>query len=67
MYNSPRNMKRHEVQWRTGLSCTEIYRRMAQGTFPKQYKIGVRAVAWRSDQVDAWVMERVKAAAGAQP
>jgi prophage regulatory protein len=54
-----------EVKDRTGLSKTEIYRRMDEGTFPKVIPLGKRSVAWRSDELDAWFDERI--AAGAQP
>jgi prophage regulatory protein len=54
-----------EVKDRTGLSKTEIYRRMDEGTFPKVIPLGKRSVAWRSDELDAWFDERI--AAGTQP
>ena len=39
------------------LSRSEIYRRIALGTFPKPIKIGERAVAWDADQIQAFVRE----------
>jgi len=39
----------------TGLSKSEIYRRMNKGTFPKPLKLGARAVAWPAAEIDAWV------------
>lgn len=52
-------MRLPEVKNRTGLSRTEIYRRMDDGTFPKAIPLGKRSVAWRSDEIDAWIEERI--------
>jgi prophage regulatory protein len=54
-----------EVKDRTGLSKTEIYRRMDEGTFPKVIRLGKRSVAWRSDELDAWFAERIASTPGA--
>ena len=45
----------------TGLSRSEVYRRIAGGSFPKPVKIGPRASAWIESEVAAWVSERVTA------
>lgn len=42
----------------TGLGRSTIYLYMSQGTFPKQRKLGERAVGWRSGDVFRWVAER---------
>jgi len=44
-----------EVRHRTGLSTATIYRKMAEGTFPKHRKLSVHVVAWYEGDVDAWV------------
>jgi prophage regulatory protein len=44
-----------EVKRRTGLSKTEIYRRMAANLFPRQRKISPRVAAWPDNLIDAWV------------
>jgi prophage regulatory protein len=36
------------------MSCSTIYRRIAEGTFPRPIKISPRSVRWRSEDVDAW-------------
>ena len=41
----------------TGLSHSTLYYLMKKGTFPKQVKIGVRAVAWRKLDIDAWLAQ----------
>lgn len=42
----------------TGMGTTFIYTEMAAGRFPRQRKIGRRAVAWREDEVRAWQAEK---------
>lgn len=48
------------VEAQTGLSKSEIYRRIKEGTFPKPLKLGARAVAWPAAQVDAWVKSLIQ-------
>ncbi|MEQ1511175.1 MAG: AlpA family transcriptional regulator [Lysobacteraceae bacterium] len=50
-----------QIRARTGFSRSEIYRRIALGTFPAPIKLGVRASAWNSAEVDAWITERIAA------
>lgn len=47
------------VKERTGKSRTTIYRDIAAGTFPRPLKIGARASAWDSREVDAWIAARI--------
>lgn len=44
-----------EVISRVGLSRTEIYRRIARGTFPRMIELGPRAVGWRESDIDKWI------------
>ena len=44
----------------TGLSRSEIYRRMALGQFPQQVALGVRAVAWDKREVSDWIKARIR-------
>lgn len=44
---------------RTGLSRSTMYAMIADGRFPAPVKLSVRCVAWPSDQVDAWIAERI--------
>ena len=43
----------------TGLSRSALYAHIAEGRFPRGVSIGERAVAWPSDEVAAWIDERV--------
>lgn len=53
-------MRLPEVMAKTGLGRSAIYERIAEGTFPKPVSLGGRAVAWVSDEVEAWIMARIE-------
>ncbi|MNF65287.1 Prophage CP4-57 regulatory protein (AlpA) [compost metagenome] len=61
MNNLPQLMRRRMVQDLTGLSRTTIYRLMAAGKFPRPVRIGERAVAWRADDLAAFIDSRTAA------
>jgi prophage regulatory protein len=42
---------------RTGLSVATIYRRGAQGTFPRKERIGPRSVGWYESDIDDFVAD----------
>lgn len=48
------------VETQTGLSKSEIYRRIKLGTFPKPLKLGARAVAWPSSIIEEWVRSLIQ-------
>ncbi len=54
-----------QVKARTGLSRSELYRRIASGDFPAQIKLGLgdtaRASAWDARAVDRWILDRIAA------
>jgi prophage regulatory protein len=50
-----------QVKARTGLSRSELYRRMAAGDFPQPVKLGMRASAWPAHEVSAWCEARIAA------
>ena len=51
-------LRRKKVEEITGLSRSSIYAMMANGEFPKQTKIGLRAVAWKEADVVEWMNSR---------
>lgn len=53
-------LRRKQVEARTGLSCSTIYQQMADGMFPKNVHIGVRAVGWLEAEIDGWLASRVE-------
>jgi prophage regulatory protein len=43
---------------KTGLSRSEIYRQIAEGTFPPGFAVARNARAWFEHEVDKWLVER---------
>lgn len=39
----------------TSLSRATLYRRMREGSFPKPLRIGENRVAWRYEDIEAWL------------
>ncbi len=54
-------LKLRTVIARTALSRSEIYRRVNSGSFPRPIKLGIRAIAWQSSQVNQWIAGRIEA------
>ena len=54
-----RFIKRQAVEDMTGLSCSEIYRRIAAGKFPAQVSLGPKSVVWVESEVTAWCEDRI--------
>jgi prophage regulatory protein len=49
-----------EVRQRTGLSRSTIWRMERSGVFPKRVRISVNVVAWREDEVTAWIATKIQ-------
>ena len=47
-----------EVLRQTGLSRSTIYEMVSRGDFPRQIKLGRRAVGWAADEVIEWINEK---------
>lgn len=45
---------------RTGLGKSSIYAGAKAGTFPAPVRLSARAVAWREEDIDRWVSQRIK-------
>ncbi|WP_060538537.1 helix-turn-helix transcriptional regulator [Pseudomonas putida] len=50
-----RFMRIAEVTRVTALSRNTIYKRMRDGTFPKQVRLGPNSVAWLQSDISAWM------------
>jgi prophage regulatory protein len=46
----------------TGKKRSAIYNEMAEGTFPKHFKIGARAAAWLEEDIENWKRAKLQAA-----
>ena len=62
-----RLLRLSEVQTRTALSRSTLYRKMAEGTFPEPLKVGVRAVRWPESEIEHWLATRPRATGYTQP
>lgn len=49
-----RILRLNAVLDRTGLSRSTLYRKMQNGTFPRNLQISKRCVGWRESAVEAW-------------
>ena len=49
-----RLLAKRQVEERTSLDITTIYRKMKAGTFPQPVRVGRRRVAWRESDIAAW-------------
>ena len=55
-----RLLRLREVKHLVGLGRSAIYDQVKRGHFPAPVHIGPRAVAWASDQIDAWIDSRIQ-------
>jgi len=63
---SDRFLTSRDVAQRVGLSKTEIYRRISDGTFPKQVPLGTHRIAFVESEIDAWIAARLAARDGGE-
>lgn len=54
-----RFLRRDEVSRITGLPVSTIYQMMADGKFPKNFRISPRLCAWRESEIAKWQAERL--------
>lgn len=54
-----RFIKLAEVKTLTTLSTSEVYRRIAAGTFPAQVALGPKSVVWQLSEIQAWCDARI--------
>jgi predicted DNA-binding transcriptional regulator AlpA len=55
----PRRLEREaEVCRRTGRHRSSIWRDVRSGLMPLPVRIGLRSVAWYSDEIDEWISSR---------
>lgn len=61
MNGTDRLLRRCDVEARTGLSRTSIYRLMREGLFPEPLKVGPKAVRWVESEIAGWLAARPRA------
>ncbi|MCW2337482.1 prophage regulatory protein [Sphingobium sp. B2D3A] len=57
MSNIERIIRLKTVLARTGLSRTTLYRKMGEGTFPRQVKISIHGAGWHESAVSRWIAD----------
>jgi prophage regulatory protein len=57
--NVKRFLRIADVKHATGLPVSTIYEKMAKGTFPKNFHLTPRIVAWLEDDIAAWQAARL--------
>lgn len=45
---------------KVGLSRSAIYAAISEQRFPPPVRLGIRAVGWLEEEVEAWVLQQVK-------
>lgn len=62
-----RILRRKQVEERTGLSCSTLYKLISEGKFPKPIQLsGAQAVGWIESEVDAFLRDRITASRGGE-
>jgi prophage regulatory protein len=54
-------LRRRQVEARTGLARSSIYRGIAAGSFPRPIKIGARSSGWLESEINEWLARQVAA------
>lgn len=52
-----RIIRLNTVLARTGLSRTTLYRKISEGTFPRQVRISIHGAGWYESAVDRWIAD----------
>lgn len=59
MTHPDRILRIRTVLDRTGLSRSTLYRKIADGSFPPQVKLGEHSSGWRESAIDKWIADPV--------
>lgn len=59
MSNSDRILRLPTVLSRTGLSRSTLYRKIAEGTFPRQIQISIHGAGWHESEINIWIDDPV--------
>ncbi len=59
---SIRTLRMEDLPSKVGFQPSTIYGLIAQGKFPKPYKLapGGRAAGWQETEIDTWITKRVE-------
>ncbi len=59
MAEPDRIIRMRTVLDRTGLSRSTLYRKIQDGTFPRQVQISVHGAGWRESAINGWIADPV--------
>lgn len=57
MSNAERIIRLKTVLARTGLSRSTLYRKIAEGSFPRQVPISVHGAGWHESSINRWIAD----------
>ncbi len=57
MTNTDRIIRLKTVLARTGLSRSTLYRKIGEGTFPRQVPISIHGAGWHESAVNRWIAD----------
>jgi prophage regulatory protein len=57
MTEPDRILRIRTVLQRTGLSRSTLYRKIHEGTFPRQVQISIHGAGWRESAISHWVAD----------
>lgn len=57
MPDPDRILRIRTVLQRTGLSRSTLYRKIQDGTFPRQVQISIHGAGWRESEVGRWIAD----------
>lgn len=60
MFAPDRIIRLKTVLTRTGLSRSTLYRKIAEGTFPRQVRISVHGAGWHESAINRWIADPVR-------
>lgn len=55
MPESERIIRLNTVLYRSGLSRSTVYRKIKEGTFPPQIKLGINGTGWKESELNRWI------------
>mgnify|MGYP000507070032 FL=1 len=55
-----RILRLRDVIEKTGLARSTVYKYIEAGTFPKPIDLGGRSVGWVDEEINDWILEKVK-------
>ena len=52
-------LRLNKIKEKTGLSRSNIYRKVANGEFPKPISLGGKAIGWIENEINEWINGKI--------